>query len=48
MGFVVAVIVLQLAYSPWWLERFRFGPAEWLWRSLPYWRRQPMQRMESA
>lgn len=48
MGFVVAVIVLQLAYSPWWLERFRFGPAEWLWRSLTYWRRQPMRRLESA
>ncbi len=43
MGFVAAVWLLQLAWSPWWLERFRFGPFEWLWRSLTYWRRQPMR-----
>lgn len=43
MLIVVAVLGLQLAYSPWWLARFRFGPAEWLWRSLTYWRRQPMR-----
>ena len=44
MGFVVAVIVLQLLLSPWWLARYRFGPFEWLWRSLTYWQRQPMLR----
>jgi len=44
MLFVVAVIGLQLYVSPLWLERFRFGPAEWLWRSLTYWRRQPMRQ----
>jgi uncharacterized protein len=41
--FVVAAIwLLELAWSPLWLRRFRFGPAEWCWRSLTYWRRQPM------
>jgi len=44
MGFVAAVIGLQLLLSPWWLARYQFGPAEWLWRSLTYWRRQPMLR----
>lgn len=44
MGFVVAVIVLQLLLSSWWLERYRFGPVEWLWRSLTYWKRQRMVR----
>ncbi len=44
MAFVAAVIGVQLAFSPWWLARYRFGPAEWLWRSLTYWRRQPMRR----
>nr|XP_061811045.1 uncharacterized 39.9 kDa protein in amylase 3'region-like [Nerophis lumbriciformis] len=29
MGFVLAVWALQLLWSPWWLARFRFGPAEW-------------------
>lgn len=43
-GFVAALIGLQLLVSPWWLRRFRFGPAEWLWRSLTYGQRQPMRR----
>lgn len=34
----------QIAFSRWWLERFRFGPAEWAWRSLTYGQRQPMRR----
>ncbi len=34
---------LQLPLSFWWLRRFRFGPAEWLWRTLTYGRRQPMR-----
>jgi uncharacterized protein len=44
MGFVVAVIALQLLLSPWWLARYRFGPVEWLWRSLTYWKWLPMLR----
>jgi uncharacterized protein len=42
MFFVVAIWLLQLWLSPWWLARFRYGPLEWLWRSLSYRRRQPM------
>jgi uncharacterized protein len=41
---VLAVWALQLWYSPLWLRHFRFGPAEWLWRSLTYGRPQPMRR----
>lgn len=33
----------QIAFSRWWLSRYRFGPAEWLWRSLTYRQRQPMR-----
>jgi uncharacterized protein len=40
---VVPIWIVQLIWSPWWLRRFRFGPAEWLWRSLTYWQRQPMR-----
>ncbi|MDH3433160.1 MAG: DUF418 domain-containing protein, partial [Gammaproteobacteria bacterium] len=43
MGFVVLVILLQLFVSTWWLNRYRFGPIEWLWRSLTYWKRQSMR-----
>jgi uncharacterized protein len=41
---VAAIWVLQLLASPLWLARYRFGPAEWVWRSLTYWHLQPMRR----
>jgi uncharacterized protein len=41
---VGGIWAFQLVASPVWLRHFRFGPAEWLWRSLTYWRRQPMRR----
>ena len=41
---VIGIWVLQLAVSPWWLARFRFGPFEWAWRSLTYGKLQPMRR----
>jgi uncharacterized protein len=41
---VIAICALQLWYSPLWLERFRFGPLEWLWRSLTYMQWQPFRR----
>lgn len=43
-GIVLLIWTAQLLWSPWWLARFRFGPLEWLWRSLTYWKRQPMRR----
>ncbi len=39
---VVAVWALQLWYSPLWLRYFRFGPVEWLWRSITYGTIQPI------
>jgi uncharacterized protein len=41
---VAAIWTVQLVIGPIWLARYRFGPAEWLWRSLTYWERQPMRR----
>jgi uncharacterized protein len=43
VGIVGAVWVLQLVVSPIWLKFFRFGPLEWLWRSLTYRERQPFR-----
>jgi len=40
---VLTIWVIQLWISPIWLKHFRFGPAEWLWRSLTYWKIQPMK-----
>jgi uncharacterized protein len=44
LGIVVGVWAVQLLLSPLWLRYFRFGPAEWLWRSLTYGKVQPMLR----
>jgi uncharacterized protein len=44
LGLLLTMIIflIQIPLSAWWLRRFRFGPVEWLWRSLTYWQRQPM------
>lgn len=39
---VLAEWVVLIWFSNWWLGRYRFGPLEWLWRSLTYGRVQPM------
>jgi uncharacterized protein len=45
-GFLLAIVIyaLQLPLSVWWLRHFQIGPAEWLWRTLTYGRRQPFRR----
>lgn len=44
VSIVVAVWIVQLIVSTLWLRVFRFGPFEWLWRSLSYARLQPLLR----
>ena len=41
--YAVMFFAVQIFIANWWLQRFRYGPAEWLWRSLTYRRRQPMR-----
>jgi len=41
--FALALFGLQVLLSRWWLSRFRFGPMEWLWRSLTYLKPQPLR-----
>ncbi len=40
---VFAIWIFQLIYSPIWLKYFKYGPAEWLWRSLTYMKKQPFR-----
>jgi len=40
----VGMWLLQLWLAPIWLKQFRFGPLEWLWRSLTYWQWQSIRR----
>jgi uncharacterized protein len=43
--YVVAVIwIVEIAWSHLWLRYYRFGPLEWLWRSLTYWKKQPLKK----
>lgn len=44
-GSALAILLwlLQLQTSRWWLARFRFGPSEWLWRSVTYAKLQPLR-----
>ncbi|MAM31398.1 MAG: hypothetical protein CL411_03120 [Acidimicrobiaceae bacterium] len=42
--FILVVWAVQLAWSEPWLERFRFGPFEWLWRVATYRKLQPIRR----
>ena len=42
--FVLALFSLQVAFSHWWLSRFRFGPMEWLWRAATYLQLPAMRR----
>jgi uncharacterized protein len=44
VGFVFAVIALQLLFCHWWLANFRYGPMEWLWRAITYWQLPPFRR----
>ncbi|MBR0724885.1 DUF418 domain-containing protein [Bradyrhizobium manausense] len=38
----IAVYAAQVLLSAWWLRHYRYGPLEWLWRSLMYGARQPI------
>lgn len=48
LGVVFAVWAFQMIMSPIWLKYYRFGPFEWLWRSLSYWKLQPLKRAKIA
>lgn len=45
---VAAVWLVNLVASALWLRAFAYGPLEWAWRSLVYWKRQPMLRSPLA
>jgi uncharacterized protein len=41
---VLCMWTVNMVWSTIWLRYFEFGPMEWVWRSLTYWKRQPMKR----
>jgi uncharacterized protein len=42
LGMVVAFWAIEILVSVAWLRRYRFGPVEWVWRTLTYGERQPI------
>ena len=44
LAICIAFFAFQTVYSHWWLARYRFGPMEWLWRTLTYGERPQMRR----
>jgi uncharacterized protein len=48
VALALIIFAAQMAFSRWWLARYRFGPAEWVWRSLTYGQRQPMRASAPA
>ena len=40
----IAVYLIQILYSNWWMRHFRFGPMEWIWRQLTYGTRLPIRK----
>ena len=43
-GIAIVIIAVQMVISSWWLKTFKYGPLEWLWRSLTFFRLFPMKR----
>ncbi|SHF95536.1 DUF418 domain-containing protein [Ornithinibacillus halophilus] len=50
MGTLICVVIFagQIVFSTLWMKRFRFGPFEWIWRTLTYLKIQPMKKQEIA
>ena len=46
ISFAIGIIIFitQIYFSKWWLKNYYYGPFEWLWRSLTYFKAQPMRR----
>ncbi len=46
VGIVILIWTIQIPLSVLWLRRYRFGPLEWVWRTLTYGERQPLRRVQ--
>ena len=45
---IVLIWAFQLWFSSWWMQRYRFGPLEWIWRMLTNRRWQPLRTLDSV
>lgn len=42
------IYIFQAFISKYWLLKFQYGPAEWIWRQLSYWKRFPIRKESVA
>jgi len=47
-GMALLLIVIQTILSKYWLQTFKYGPLEWLWRSATYFKWQPMLKKHDS
>jgi uncharacterized protein len=41
----IAIFIVQIFFSKWWMKHYYYGPFEWLWRSLTYLKIQPFKKL---
>ncbi len=41
----IVIVLVQMIWSKWWLSRYNYGPLEWLWRSLTYFKMFPFKKI---
>ena len=41
--FAPSLFIVLTLFSRWWLNRFQYGPLEWIWRCVTYWKKQPLR-----
>lgn len=46
LGIVVLIWGILMLFAPMWLKRFQYGPVEWMWRSLTYFKWMPLRKKE--
>jgi uncharacterized protein len=42
------VFIVQLVFCKWWLQRYTYGPVEWIWRSLTFGKWFPLKKQQPA
>ena len=46
-GLGVVLFIIQIIFAKYWFRYFQFGPVEWLWRTLTYFKVQPWKKKEA-
>jgi uncharacterized protein len=42
--FAFVWLFVEIMFSTYWLKQFRYGPTEWIWRQLTYWKRLQLRK----